>query len=1108
MYKERKISLICARYIALIFLAAIFVMLLTIVSRADTYNVSGKKIEINTTASGTTVRLGAEAPVNDDGEIKLQGTTTSQSIDWIKITADEGTTAKVTLDGLDLQKADVELHGAGDIEIELDNENKLASICKDDTMHTGKLTIKDANTTSGSLAVDRSFDTQNDNAGIGSREGNSASNITIAGGKILATSSNAGACIGSGKRGKADNITITGGTITANYTGVYDANGNMEGKGAACIGSGAFGDVGNITITGGTIEINYACKYGDHGACIGAGDSGDVDAIVISGGNITATSDSWLGTVIGSGSEGDVKNLTISGGTIQAELTNMYASGTMGTSGAVIGSGYCGDVEKIAITGGNVTAIGFDDGAGIGTGWYGIFDDIVIEGDNTVVNVYNRDGRGGFESAAGIGSGSCNMQQEVGTITINGGKITAKVGGYGAAIGSGGNTYIKNIFINGGNVTATSNGRGAAIGSAGGQQNFLSGEDVGNIIIKGENTVVNATSTSMGAAIGSGGNGKIDCLQIISGTVTATKTSGYGAAIGSGDGGHVENIKIEGGTITADVSKTRSSYAAAIGAGNFYSSREGSGTYSEILITGGDITAKTTSGVAIGSNLTSGATGKLVISGGKVTVEETSTSTPVSIGANTFAISEMTEVKDDAKVIIMTCKDPEEKKEGEKYNINDYITTCELGTAGYLIYSYKDGSACWKEIYGTSDNKHVWADATTNGKYPVQISEATCTEGGTYYKSCTRCEMRKIDETFTTAALGHLYTDEEGNKPWVATDADCHYHKCLRENCSDLEGSRDGDEEHKFKYDSGEDSDLCIVCGYNRAHTHNPDDGWTEFIPEVPATCQKEGTKEHYKCSECSKLFENMAGMLVPIDEEEKIPKKDHEAKEYKKDSSGHWMICENIINGKACGEKFNVGEHSYGSDNKCIYCGYKKSGLDTDGSGGGSSSSHINTGWIKDSKGWRYRNSDGTLAQGTTVTDKDGNKVEKILWQKAGNGYFAFGSDTYLVTGWIYDRLEDKWYYCDENAGKLYGWFYSTVDGYWYYLSPSTGEALTGWHSINGKDYYFATAPSAPTYSFDASTDTWIYSNINGVRPFGSMYANTVTPDNYRVDANGAWIH
>ena len=171
---------------------------------------------------------------------------------------------------------------------------------------------------------------------------------------------------------------------------------------------------------------------------------------------------------------------------------------------------------------------------------------------------------------------------------------------------------------------------------------------------------------------------------------------------------------------------------------------------------------------------------------------------------------------------------------------------------------------------------------------------------------------------------------------------------------------------------------------------------------------------------------------------------------------------------------------------------------------GGGSSSS---TGWIKDSKGWKFRNSDGTLAQGTTVTDAEGNKIEKLLWQRAGYGYYAFGSDGYLVTGWIYDRLNNKWYYCDENVGMLHGWYYENQDGYWYYLSPITGEMQTGWQSINGKEYYFSTTLQAPTYTQNVATGFWVYSNVQGLRPFGSMYANAVTPDNHIVDASGALI-
>ena len=45
-----------------------------------------------------------------------------------------------------------------------------------------------------------------------------------------------------------------------------------------------------------------------------------------------------------------------------------------------------------------------------------------------------------------------------------------------------------------------------------------------------------------------------------------------------------------------------------------------------------------------------------------------------------------------------------------------------------------------------------------------------------------------------------------------------------------------------------------------------------------------------------------------------------------------------------------------------------------------------------------------------------------------------------------------------------------------------------TGWLLINGLWYYFETRGNVPG------------------RPQGSLYMNTVTPDGYIVDANGAW--
>ena len=317
----------------------------------------------------------------------------------------------------------------------------------------------------------------------------------------------------------------------------------------------------------------------------------------------------------------------------------------------------------------------------------------------------------------------------------------------------------------------------------------------------------------------------------------------------------------------------------------------------------------------------------------------------------------------------------------------------------------------------------------------------------------------------------------------------------------------------------------CTVCGYDVSVTD-----W-EYKKPVAATCKDNGKEEYwiYNVNGSTKLyrftgeydtpafgvkekkleqFTDMNDIKTDLDPDNHVDQSnDYKpyAKEYVKVSAlKHKIIC------SGCSTKLGTASHDF-VDNKCKDCGYIKSSNSSGGGSSGSSSggsSYSNTGWVKDSKGWKYRNSYDILAQGTTVTDADGNKVEKILWEKVGDKYFAIGSDGYLKTGWIYDGIENKWSYCDENNGRLSGWFYEPNDGYWYYLSPSTGEALTGWQNINGKNYYFAGMPSVPTYSFDAETDTWVYSNTNGVRPFGAMYANTVTPDNYQVDANGAWIH
>ena len=58
-------------------------------------------------------------------------------------------------------------------------------------------------------------------------------------------------------------------------------------------------------------------------------------------------------------------------------------------------------------------------------------------------------------------------------------------------------------------------------------------------------------------------------------------------------------------------------------------------------------------------------------------------------------------------------------------------------------------------------------------------------------------------------------------------------------------------------------------------------------------------------------------------------------------------------------------------------------------------------------------------------------------------------------------------------------------VDGVWYYFDEN-GIMQTGWQLIDGKWYYLEP--------------------VSGQNK-GHLFVNTVTPDGYKVDSNGAWM-
>jgi hypothetical protein len=205
--------------------------------------------------------------------------------------------------------------------------------------------------------------------------------------------------------------------------------------------------------------------------------------------------------------------------------------------------------------------------------------------------------------ASAIGSG---QYKSSGTITINGGEVTAINKSTGAAIGCGGHGACENIEIRGGKVTAINNGSGAAIGGG----DYAAG---GTITIT-EGTV-EATAT-WGAAIGGGGYAAGGITTIKGGTVKA-ENSGGGAAIGGGGGGAGGTITIESGTVTAISSGKGAAIGGGVGNGN------AGGAGETITIKSGTVTAISSGeGAAIGggggNGNRGGAAGNITITGGTV----------------------------------------------------------------------------------------------------------------------------------------------------------------------------------------------------------------------------------------------------------------------------------------------------------------------------------------------------------------------------------------------------------------------------------------------------------------------------------------------------------
>lgn len=344
---------------------------------AGTYYMEKGSISIVAKTDGNYITQGDINDKKDEGETVITNRDSSTaSENTVTIKAEEGSTANVTLDNVNIDASDTDkaaIHTEGNVTLELDGDNtltggeghaaleKYSSSDKDYTLTLQDETTGDGKT--GSLTANGGAG----GAGIGGGDGSADSyssalgkriTITGEGTSVTATGGAAGgAGIGGGQNGQGYRIDISGG-VQVEATGGAGIGGGTDIFGYGCGGVGS-----NITISGGTVNA----VGGRNSAGIGGGDGAGCSDITISGGTVTASSEDGAAGIGGGRWAGagtaDSAGVTITNGTVTA-------NGGAGAAGIGDGANNVSDVGSvISITGGTVTANGgAGEAAGIGNG--------------------------------------------------------------------------------------------------------------------------------------------------------------------------------------------------------------------------------------------------------------------------------------------------------------------------------------------------------------------------------------------------------------------------------------------------------------------------------------------------------------------------------------------------------------------------------------------------------------------------------------------------------------------------------------------------------------------------------------------------------------------
>lgn len=155
------------------------------------------------------------------------------------------------------------------------------------------------------------------------------------------------------------------------------------------------------------------------------------------------------------------------------------------------------------------------------------------------------------------------------------------------------------------------------------------------------------------------------------------------------------------------------------------------------------------------------------------------------------------------------------------------------------------------------------------------------------------------------------------------------------------------------------------------------------------------------------------------------------------------------------------------------------------------------------------------SLAGNTLVTyaEKDGVRLVAVIMKSKSTHY----ADTKALLDYGFALKDVQTMAKQEQA---YGW--NKIDSRWYYKKSDGSKACNEWQVIDGKYYWFDSDSAMATGFRQFSNDAWYYFHSNGAMADncwvksnekwyymgddGAMLKDTVTPDGYHLNAEGAW--